>query len=129
VQWRAQLAADHKPTEFDAFIHEIARDLGHEHLNAGVIRQRHIHRWQRRLEAEHPGYDFYAVMRPLIESALLHEILEGDFPITGIDVMEHLGVPRGREVGRLLARARQMWSREMSKEQLLEALRREVDVT
>jgi hypothetical protein len=128
-QWASQLAADHKPTEFDALIYEVARDIGHDHLNAGVIRQRHIDRWRRRLEAEHPGYDFSEIMRPLIEDALLRDLLEADFPITGLDVMDELGVPRGTEVGRLLSRARQIWVRGMTKSELLDALRREMRAT
>ena len=96
-------------------------------MNAGVIRQRHIDRWRRRLEAaEHPGYDFNEVMRPLIEDVLLRDIFEADFPITGLDVMDELGVPRGREVGRLLARARQIWSHGMTRSELLDSLRREI---
>jgi hypothetical protein len=126
AQWASQLAADHKPTEFDALIYEVARDIGHEHVNAGVVRQRNIDRWRRRLEAEHPGYDFGEVMRPLVEDALLRDVFEAEFPITGLDIIDELEVPRGRGVGRLLARAREIWSRGMTRSELLDALRSEI---
>jgi hypothetical protein len=62
------------------------------------------------------------VLRPYVEKALLEDILSV-LPITGLDVMETFGVPRGPEVGSLLQHAKKIWSPGMSRADLLGSLK------
>ena len=78
--------------------------MGRDHVDAVRLRKRWYDRWVAHLDRLADGYDFEVESRRLAEHALITDFI-AVLPITGADIMEHLGTTPGPEVGRLLQRA------------------------
>jgi len=100
-----QLAVSAKisPYAFDDIVASAASDLGRTDLNLKKFRADHLTRWVGALEKLPEDYDFHFEARRLVEESFLENPERP--PITGRDIIEHLGVPPGKEVGRLLENA------------------------
>ncbi len=121
--WIRRVDRQHGPEEFDTLISITANDMGRESLDVVRLRQRFFEKWMAALRLLADGYDFQREARRLIEYAILSEPAAG-LPITGVDVIEALGIPPGPEVGRLLERAKRLYEESpVSAEELLDRLR------
>ncbi len=104
-EWLRRLKRNWGAPEFDPLINDAKYHLAREALNTISFRNRHINRWRKYLERLEDDFDFEFEATRLIEKTLLDEggvIL----PITGRDLVEHLGVKPSPKIGKLLEEAR-----------------------
>ncbi len=106
--WRFRFQRYHAPHEFDELISIVAADMGREGLDTVRLRRRYYDSWSKHLLMLQGNYDFDREGRKLIEHALLSETT-AVLPITGTDIMDGFSIGPGPEVGRLLARAKQLY--------------------
>ena len=129
TQWRRELNRHHDAAEFDSIVGVACTDLGHEAMDVGAFRNRHLAAWRRRIEQLDDGFDFEFEARRLVEDALLSE-WPRLLPITGTDIIKELGIPAGREVGRALEIARGLFQGgTVDYANLLEKVREELDLS
>jgi hypothetical protein len=125
-RWLFRISRYHPPEAFDDVISEAANDLGREHLDVTRFRKRFYDQWMERLSRLTGEYDFHLEARRLVEASLIVDAAAG-MPITGIDVINDLGVPPGPLVADVLGRARRLFEAEPSnREALLARLREEL---
>ena len=116
------------PYAFDDIVKSVAEDIGRERTDLAKFRVEHLSKWMASLEKLPDGYDFRREARLLVEQSFLANPEQP--PITGKDIIELLGVPQGKGVGKLLARARRMFEDGITDQQtLLEKLRNEIDIS
>ena len=127
TQWQTELNRHHDAAEFDSIVEVVCADLGHEGLDVVAFRNRHLAKWRKRIEQLHDGFDFAYETRRLVEDALLSE-WPRLLPITGTDIIRELGIPSGRDVGRALEIARNLfYGGTFNRIQLLNEIRIEMD--
>jgi hypothetical protein len=123
--WQFRIERYHPPHAFDELIAIVAADMGRDHLDPVRLRRQFYDKWTQELTLLIVEYEFAIEARKLIEHALLTAITSV-LPITGHDIMQELGIPSGPDVGRILARARQLYdANPCSREMLLDQLRQE----
>lgn len=121
-QWLFQIRRYHPPHEFERLIAVAARDMGQEFLDPVRICDRYYDKWSKELRLRMGDYDFEFEARKLIEHTLLTDA-ELPLPITGQDIIRQLGIPPGPSVGRLLKKARILYTENpSSKEDLIQRL-------
>lgn len=113
----------HPPHEFDALISITAADIGRNFLDIVPFRKRNYDRWVQQLNL-FQNYDFQVEARKLIEDSIIKD-LPSIIPVTGKDIIQHLNIPPGPEIGNLLTIARKKYQDNpyYTKEQLLNTLR------
>ena len=122
-EWCRRLSRNWNASDFDPVIDDVKYRLGRGALNRVAFRNRYVEKWRKRLELLEDDFDFEYEATRLIEKTLLDEE-GGVLPITGVDVMQSVGIGPGPEVGRLLEVARRYFEVERcGKERLLEHLR------
>ena len=97
------ISAEVSPYAFNDIVTSVADDLGRSDLNLEKFRGDQFKRWVEALEKLPEGYDFHYEARRLVEKSFLESPERP--PITGRDIIQHLSVPPGKEVGRLLEHA------------------------
>jgi len=104
---RLAVSAEISPYAFDDIVESVAADLGRSDLNLGKFRADHFTRWVEALDKLPEGYNFRYEARRQVEKSFLENPERP--PITGRDIIEYFGVPSGKEVGRLLDQANQLF--------------------
>jgi len=121
--WVSRITRYHPPHVFDGLIARVATDMGRDKIEPVELRKRFYQKWTDELRALEDGYDFEIEGRKLIEHALLNATVP-TLPITGADILEVFGIAPGPDVGRWLAKARQLYDAQpCSKDVLLQRLR------
>ena len=119
AQWLWRLNRNWAAAAFDPLITDAKYRFGRESLNTVAFRNKHVDKWRSRLELLEDGFDFDFEATRLIERTLLDED-SVVLPITGLDVIDTLGVKSGPEVGVLLEKARRYFEvHRCTKEELL----------
>ena len=127
LEWNVKSRRYHSPHEFDPIIFNTAKDLGIDSIDPVKIRNKHYDRWKKQLELLNGDYNFETEARKLIETSLL-ELFTAKLPITGKDIIEHLGIPPGPIVKQLLGLAQAICQNEKcTKDKLLLKLRDQLD--
>ena len=108
-QWSFRLARYHPRHEFENLVAIVAHDMGQDWLDSRRLCGRYYDKWSRELRALSGDYVFQEEARKLIEQTLLSDA-EVPLPISGQDVIRQFGIPPGPEVGRLLRKARTLYS-------------------
>ena len=119
---RLAVSAEVSPYAFNDIVTSVADDLGRSDLNLEKFRGDQFKRWVDALEKLPEGYDFPYEARRLVEKSFLENPERP--PITGRDIIQHLGVRPGKEVGRLLEHANRLFREGFrEREALLDRLR------
>lgn len=119
---RLAVSAEVSPYAFDDIVTSVADDLGRSDLNLAKFRADYLTRWIEALGKLPEGYEFHYEARRLVEKSFLENPERS--PITGRDIIEHLGVPPGKEVGRLVEHANRLFHEGCrEREALLDRLR------
>ena len=122
-QWLARLRQHHPRHEFESLVRKVIHDMGQDALDPQRITERHYDKWTNALRFVATNYKFEEEARKLIESTLLSES-ELPLPISGSDIMREFSLPPGREVGRLLEAARNLYKEDpVGKTELIERIR------
>jgi hypothetical protein len=123
LQWKLRRTRYHPPHEFDALIAIVARDMGRDALDIVKFRRKFYDGWKKNLDLLQGAYDFSVEARKLVEHALLTDTTP-ILPITGLDVIQELGLRPGPLVGEMLKKARDMYiAQPCSKEELITKLK------
>ena len=105
-EWRRRLERSWPAARFDPLIEDAKYRLGREALRTVAFRNRYVAKWRKYLDLlDDDECDFEFEATRLIEKTLLDEggvVL----PITGVDVIQSLGIDPGPQVGLLLEEAR-----------------------
>ena len=128
TQWQRKLDRHHDAAEFDRIVEIVCTDLGHAAMDVVAFRNRHLAAWRKQIEKLNDGFDFEYEARRLVEDALLSE-RPRLIPIIGTDIIEELGIPAGRDVGRALEIARDFFQDgTFDRADLLEKVREKMDL-
>jgi len=120
--WILRRTRYHAPHQFDALIPIVASDMGRDFIDVIAFRKRNYDLWVSRLKGLTTEYSFDIEARKLIEDTLMKDP-SAALPITGADIITHLGVAPGPEVGRWLVEARKLYNEQpCTKAVLLERL-------
>lgn len=120
------ISSDFSPYAFDDVVKSVAADLGRSDLNLQKFRADHLQHWKGALDKLQEGYDFSYEARRLVEGTFLENPERP--PITGREIIEILGVPPGKGVGRVLEHGKRLFREGVrEREALLDKLREYVD--
>lgn len=106
--WIQRLNNDFPAARFDPLIEDAKVILGRSALDTIKFRNRFVSRWKKELEKLEEGYVFNDEASLLIEREILNDSTEL-FPLTGGQIIKHLNVKAGPEVGELLKHARTLY--------------------
>jgi hypothetical protein len=110
------------PYAFDEVVEATAKDLGRTRIDYVKFRAEHLSNWISALDKLPEGYDFLREARLLVERSFLDNPEKP--PVSGLDIIQELKVPPGKEVGRLLAIAHRLFEEGITdKQTILDRLR------
>ena len=122
-QWIVQLDRHHGIHEYLKVVEAVIHDLGQPWLDAERIANSQYGNWSSQMRSLSGGYVFEFEARRLVEHTIMNDY-DLPLPITGSDVMREFGLPPGRDVGRMLRKARSLYrDTPRGREQLICALR------
>ncbi len=121
--WERSLSRNWPAHRFHTLISSVSSDAGFSTIDPVAFHDRYGATFREQLRLLDDGCDLDSEMRKLIEIKLITES-EERLPCTGQDVMEHLGIGPGPEVGQLLRRAKAIFdlTGPCSKDELLTRL-------
>jgi hypothetical protein len=128
ADWEFRLRRHHPKHEFERLVGVVSKDIGHQYVDPQRISNRYFEQWSAQLQSLTGDYDVEQEARKLIEHSLINDA-QVPLPITGRDIMGHLKIPPGPEVGRLLREARGLYEAvPCTAEELLYRLERHHDL-
>ncbi len=123
-QWIVRLERHHDLHEYLKVVEAVIHDLGQPWLDAERIGNSHYGSWSSHIRSLSAGYNFEYEARRLVEQTIMNDY-DLPLPITGADIMREFGLAPGRDVGRMLRKARSLYRHTpRGREQLICALRR-----
>ena len=127
-EWARRCSRSLAPHIFDKLIEAGIRRLGLPFLDPVRVRARHYQNWSARLRLMSEAADLTLEAERLVDAGLLSDWTDY-CPLSGDDIIIHLGLPPGPKVGNLLLKARQIWQEKpCSAQELLNRLRSSLEV-
>ena len=121
-QWRVRLSKHHPKHEFERIVEMSMHNIGQDSLDPKIVTARYYDKWSNDLRSRSEDYVFEKEASRLVEQTLLNE-MDPPIPISGNDIIREFGIPPGREVARLLRRAKAIYLEEpANRNQLMRVL-------
>jgi hypothetical protein len=126
-EWELRYKRYLAPNELDMLIKEITDYSGRDNIDPVKFRKKYQGQWNEELSLRYIDCDFREETRRLIEYTLSTQTVSL-LPISGLDIMRELNIPKGPQVGDLLEFAHKIYSTEkLSRDLLLDRLRRSLN--
>ena len=115
------------PYAFDGIVATVATNLGRSRVDLQKFRARYQNLWIDALGMLKEGYHFEHEARRLVEESFLATPERS--PVSGLEIINELGVPQGEEVGKLLNIAQQFFeSGVREKTEIIDRLREQIRI-